>query len=269
MSTNTLLIVDDEESILKSLQRLFRKQPFRTLTATSPAQALEVFVSNEVSVVLSDQRMPGMMGSEFLKTIRATHPETIRIIMSGYTELDSITSAINDGAVFKFLTKPWHDDQLIEHIHEAFEIYNLRRNNHRLTEALRDANHRLNARCQDLQSLSGIQQDMLALTQSIMEHVPSEILCVDDDGRIVLANPAAHRRFATSGLMDRSALDVLPEPLRAGLHTLLGPAVADARGPLAVTLPAGPAFLLSRIAHPGGAGGIVLARQLDAPEATP
>ena len=261
--TNTLLIVDDEESILKSLQRLFRKQPFQVLLASSPEEALDLFNANEVSVVLSDQRMPGMNGSEFLKRVRTTHPESIRIIMSGYTELDSITSAINDGAVFKFLTKPWNDEQLIEHIHEAFEIYNLRRNNHRLNEALQEANRQLSERCADLQSISGLQQDILSLTQSILEQVPTEILCVDSEGQVVLANPAARRVFGHDTLFGRAAADVLPAALRSAITRMQA---SDQSGPERAVLPDGSAFQLCRLSHPGGDGGIVVSRHHGADE---
>lgn len=255
--TNTLLVVDDEESILKSLQRLFRKQPFDILLASSPEEALDLFNANEVSVVLSDQRMPGMSGSEFLKRVRTSHPESIRIIMSGYTELDSITSAINDGAVFKFLTKPWNDDQLIEHIHEAFEIFNLRRNNHRLNEALQEANRQLSERCADLQSISGLQQDILSLTQSILEQIPTEILCVDTEGQVVLANPAARQIFGHNTLLGRAAIDVLPPALGSVIMRMQA---SDHAGRERITLPDGSTYQLNRLGHSGGGDSIVVSR---------
>lgn len=78
-------------------------------------------VANHVDVILSDQRMPKMTGTEFLRRARAIHPDTIRIVLSGYTEINSITDAINEGSVYKFLTKPWDDETLRATLREAFE----------------------------------------------------------------------------------------------------------------------------------------------------
>lgn len=116
----TLLIVDDEPSILSSLNRLFRHENFHTLTTTSCATAFELLAQHPTQVIISDQRMAGMTGTEFFAKVRQLYPDTIRIILSGYTELESVMDAINRGAVYKFLTKPWEDDQLREHIRAAF-----------------------------------------------------------------------------------------------------------------------------------------------------
>lgn len=118
----TLLLVDDEPNILASLSRLFRREGFKTITATSPAIAFELLAKHRVQVVLSDQRMPEMSGTEFLSRVRQLYPDTIRIVLTGYTDLDSVTGAINRGAIYKFLTKPWDDDLLREQVREAFRL---------------------------------------------------------------------------------------------------------------------------------------------------
>jgi len=118
----TLLLVDDEPNILNSLSRLFRREGYHIMTAESPAAGFELLAQHPVQVVLCDQRMPEMSGTEFLARVRQLYPETVRIVLTGYTDLDSVTAAINRGAVFKFLTKPWDDDQLREQIREAFRI---------------------------------------------------------------------------------------------------------------------------------------------------
>jgi response regulator RpfG family c-di-GMP phosphodiesterase len=118
----TLLIVDDEPNILASLSRLLRREGFQILTAESPSKAFEHLAKHSVQVVLSDQRMPEMSGTEFLARVRQLYPETIRIVLTGYTDLDSVTGAINRGAIYKFLTKPWDDDQLREQIRDAFRL---------------------------------------------------------------------------------------------------------------------------------------------------
>jgi diguanylate cyclase (GGDEF)-like protein/PAS domain S-box-containing protein len=118
----TLLIVDDEPNILTSLARLLRREGFQTLTALSPSEAFEHLAKQPVQVILSDQRMPEMSGTEFFARVRQLYPDTIRIVLTGYTNLDSVTGAINRGAIYKFLTKPWDDDQLREQIRDAFRL---------------------------------------------------------------------------------------------------------------------------------------------------
>ena len=121
-SGQTLLVVDDEPHILTSISRLLRREGFQILTAQSPAEAFEHLAKHSVQVVLSDQRMPDMSGTEFFARVRQLYPDTIRIVLTGYTDLDSVTGAINRGAIYKFLTKPWDDDQLREQIREAFRL---------------------------------------------------------------------------------------------------------------------------------------------------
>lgn len=256
MNNTTLLIVDDEESILRALQRLFRKLPYHVVTANSPKAALEVLTQHPVAVILCDQRMPEMTGSELLKHIKKTHPHTIRIVMSGYTEMDSITAAINDGAIFKFLTKPWNDDQLLEHIREAFEIYQLRRQREQLADALIDTNRDLNARLDDLRSLSSIQQSRLSLAQTLIEHLPVTIFCVDTDGLVVLANASA-RRSSQTDLVGRLMNDVLPEPLVTALQQMF-PRDEAPRPPSMNVVIAERVYQLIRLEHPEGPQGVIV-----------
>ena len=121
-SLPTLLLVDDEANILNALSRLFRREGYHILTAESPSQGFELLAKHAVQVVLCDQRMPEMQGSEFLGRVRQLYPDTVRLVLTGYTDLESVTDAINRGAVFKFLTKPWDDDDLREQIRSAFRI---------------------------------------------------------------------------------------------------------------------------------------------------
>jgi DNA-binding NtrC family response regulator len=115
-----LLIVDDEVNILHSLRRLLRHEGYRILTAGNAGEGFEILARNNVDVIISDQRMPEMSGTEFLNRVRDLHPATVRIVLSGYTDLGSVTDAINKGAIYKFLTKPWDDDLLRANIAEAF-----------------------------------------------------------------------------------------------------------------------------------------------------
>jgi diguanylate cyclase (GGDEF)-like protein/PAS domain S-box-containing protein len=122
-SEGALLIVDDEPGNLSSLRRLLRQDGYRVLTAGSGQEGLDLLAVNDVQVIISDQRMPTMSGSEFLGVVKSLYPDTIRIILSGYANLDTIADSVNQGAVFKFLTKPWDDEELREHIRDAFRRY--------------------------------------------------------------------------------------------------------------------------------------------------
>ncbi|WIM05753.1 MAG: EAL domain-containing protein [Candidatus Nitricoxidivorans perseverans] len=119
-SSKTLLLVDDEPNILNALKRLFRREGYRVLSAGSAAEALDLLALQPVQVILSDQRMPEMGGVEFLSRVKDLYPDTIRIVLSGYSEISTVTDAINRGAIWKYFTKPWDDDDLREEIRRAF-----------------------------------------------------------------------------------------------------------------------------------------------------
>ncbi|MES2015473.1 MAG: EAL domain-containing protein [Pseudomonadota bacterium] len=121
----TLLLVDDESNILSALKRTLRRDGYRILTAGSAREGLELLALHEVQVVLSDQRMGEMNGTEFLSRVRDLYPDTMRIVLSGYTDLNSITDAINRGSIYKFLTKPWDDTVLRDTVREAFRRYEI------------------------------------------------------------------------------------------------------------------------------------------------
>ncbi|MGI4717795.1 MAG: EAL domain-containing protein [Janthinobacterium lividum] len=119
----TLLIVDDDVNVLTALHRLFRRDNYRVLTASSPAEGFELLALYRVQVILCDQRMPVMSGTEFLSKVKEMYPETIRIILSGYTGVESVLDSINRGAIYRFYTKPWDDLQLRENVRLAFRHY--------------------------------------------------------------------------------------------------------------------------------------------------
>ncbi|TQJ94692.1 EAL domain-containing protein [Achromobacter sp. SLBN-14] len=115
-----LMLLDDEENILRALVRVLRRDGYRILTAQSPQEAFRLLASNKVDVIVSDQRMPEMTGTEFFHQVKDMYPETVRIILSGYTDLASVTSAINKGAIYRYFTKPWDDEELRDSIAIAF-----------------------------------------------------------------------------------------------------------------------------------------------------
>ena len=107
----TLLCVDDEQLIVNAMQRLFR-QDYTVLTATSGEDALKLLMHNKVDVIVSDQRMPGMRGVDFLRRARDISPHSMRILLTGYSDLSAIVSSVNEGEVFRYITKPWKNEVL-------------------------------------------------------------------------------------------------------------------------------------------------------------
>jgi DNA-binding NtrC family response regulator len=136
-----VLFVDDEKNILNAVKRLFMDEPFEVLTADSGAAGLDVLKQNpDIGVIVSDQRMPGMSGAEFLEQSRPVSPEAVRIVLTGYADITAAVDAINKGGAWKYLSKPWKDDHLIEVVREAAENFSLRRENRRLTEIVNRQN---------------------------------------------------------------------------------------------------------------------------------
>jgi type II secretory ATPase GspE/PulE/Tfp pilus assembly ATPase PilB-like protein/FixJ family two-component response regulator len=128
----TLLFVDDEENVLSSLKRIFMEENYIILTATSAAKALEIMEAKQVQLVITDHRMPVMTGAEMLKRIKETWPDTIRIMLTGYADVNSIMGAVKDGAVYKFITKPWNDEDLRLTVSLALQQYVLIKENRQL-----------------------------------------------------------------------------------------------------------------------------------------
>jgi CheY-like chemotaxis protein len=128
-ASRSLLIVDDEPNNLRALKRALGRDGYEIYTATSARQALEILAQTPVSVIMSDQRMPGMSGTELLSRAKTLYPDTVRIVLSGYTDLATVTAAINEGAIYKFLTKPWEHDALREDIRLAFHHHERRTSN--------------------------------------------------------------------------------------------------------------------------------------------
>jgi response regulator RpfG family c-di-GMP phosphodiesterase len=200
MSTQqpTVLCVDDEQSIINSIKRLVRRENYRLLTANSGRDGLKLLSENEVQVVISDQRMPEMNGTEFLKQVKALYPDVLRIILSGYTEVDSITEAINEGSVYKFFLKPWNDHNLKLEIRQALEQYDLIQVNRDLHEKflaknneLKRINENLEHAVRERTQTLEFQNQALQLSQAVLEELPLPILGISREMIIVLANKAA------------------------------------------------------------------------------
>jgi two-component system response regulator HupR/HoxA len=145
----SLLVVDDEQRSLETLRRTLEDH-FTVFTANSVEQGLVVMETEYVQIVLSDQRMPGTSGVEFLHSVRARWPNTVRLILSGHTEAQDIIAGINDAGIWQYLLKPWHPDQLLLTLQSAAELWRLQQENQRLTLELRANPEHLSQRVANL-----------------------------------------------------------------------------------------------------------------------
>jgi len=157
-----ILIVDDEPANLRALERLFR-QEYEVLTANSGTEALELLTQHDVALLITDQRMPGMTGIELLKKTMSLRPRMVRIILTGYTDVEALVEAINCGEVYRYITKPWSNEDLRVTIKRALEHYETNRKRHELQLA----NERLMSVLKEIQQLASLE----ALRELDDEHV--------------------------------------------------------------------------------------------------
>ncbi|WP_183568224.1 response regulator [Mucilaginibacter sp. SP1R1] len=137
-----VLYVDDEINNLNSFKAAFRRD-FNIYTASSAAEGRKILDVNEIGVIITDQRMPVTTGIEFLESILHIYPDTIRILLTGFSDINAVIDAINRGQVYKYLVKPWQNDELKIQVQNAIEIYNLRKQNKELNYRLQIANMEL------------------------------------------------------------------------------------------------------------------------------
>jgi two-component system response regulator HupR/HoxA len=135
MEKRTVLFVDDEEKVLASLKRGLLDEPYETLFASSGKEALEILKQNQVHVIVTDMRMPEMGGLELLKAVKKDYPHIVRMVLSGYTQVSTLLTAINQGEIFRFITKPWKlEEDFKPAVREAVEYYDVQNQHSRLAE---------------------------------------------------------------------------------------------------------------------------------------
>ncbi len=143
VTEHAVLFLDDEPNILKAIQRLLRNEPMRVLTATDPNEALAILRETPTQVVVTDQRMPSMSGVDFLSAVRDQHADMVRIMLTGYTEMNIAVEAINKGEIYRLITKPWNDDELRATLRQAFDHHDLKTEIKRLNTVAREQNFKL------------------------------------------------------------------------------------------------------------------------------
>ncbi len=154
MDHRTILFVDDEEKVLKSLQRGLLDEPYLCLFANSGKEALTILENNEVHVICTDMRMPEMNGLELLKIVKEKYPTIVRLVLSGYTQVGMLLTAINQGEIFKFITKPWKlEEEFKSIISQAVDYYNLRAERDQLAAELDELKKHQAATVNDAQAI--------------------------------------------------------------------------------------------------------------------
>jgi response regulator RpfG family c-di-GMP phosphodiesterase len=137
-----VLYVDDEQNNLISFKATFRIK-YNIHTAISGEDAIKILSNNPIDIIVTDQRMPNMTGVEFLESILEKYPEPMRILLTGYADLNAVIDAVNKGKIFHYLTKPWNEEELDMTIKRAYEVYTLRKDEKELTEKLGVTNAQL------------------------------------------------------------------------------------------------------------------------------
>jgi response regulator RpfG family c-di-GMP phosphodiesterase len=137
-----ILYVDDEMNNLVSFKAVFRIK-HNVFTAISGEDAIKILDENKIEIIITDQRMPGMTGVEFLENILDKHPEPIRILLTGYADLNAVIDAVNKGKIFHYLSKPWKEEELEETIQRAYGVYSKRQQEQQITDKLSVSNEQL------------------------------------------------------------------------------------------------------------------------------
>lgn len=196
MDEKSVLFVDDEEHILNSLKRLLRKEPYRVFCAPGGEAGLQVMKENPgIQMVVSDQRMPGMCGTEFLAHVKAAYPETIRIVLSGFAEASAIVDAINQGEIYRFVAKPWIDEDLKSTFRQCLEHYDILQENKRLNA--QSARQLEQVRSLNLLLESSVEERTrsLSFSQEVLDTLPLIVLGISQEEEIVLTNGTARTRI--------------------------------------------------------------------------
>ena len=234
-----ILCVDDEKNVLKALDRLFMDNEFEFITAMSAEEGLDILKKEErIQLIISDYRMPGMNGVDFLKTVYERWPESVRIVLSGYADTASIVGAINEGQIYKFIAKPWNDDELKLAISNALDFYFMQKKNRELTAELETKNRVLLEINDNLEQLVRkrtsdleMHNKILACAQNILNSLPVGVIGVDPGGVIVQCNRKGQVLFGKEdrGVLGMDRNSMFPEEINNIIEKLDRNNVCSAR----------------------------------------
>ena len=188
-----ILCVDDERNVLRSLERIFLDDDYEIVIAGSGEEGLRILeeAGDSFQVVVSDYRMPVMNGVEFLKEVYERWPDTVRIVLSGYADAGAIVAAINEGHIYKFIPKPWNDEELRVTIQNCLERYSLMKENRELLQELARANQELEQKVQQRTEDLEIRNKAMQFAQTMLGDLPLGVVGIDEGGLIAYCNAMA------------------------------------------------------------------------------
>ena len=144
MPKYSILFVDDSIFVLKALRRTFALEDYNIVCAESANEALTALAHNDIDIIISDENMPGISGTELLAQVRVQYPDIVRMMLTGATDIEVAKGAINEGAITRFFTKPWEDYELLIGIQQALKVRELERDNEKLRSSIRERDKLLN-----------------------------------------------------------------------------------------------------------------------------
>ncbi len=260
-----ILFVDDERGVLKALQRLFLDSDYEIITATSGAEGLDILKSTEtIQLVISDYRMPEMNGVDFLKEVYHLRPDTVRIVLSGYADTAAIVEAINEGKIYKFIPKPWNEDELKVTISTALEHYFTNKKIIRLTReleiknhALQDINNNLERLVEERTADLKMQNRILTSSQNILDSLPVGVVGIDPEGLVVQCNKKGMEIFSLEegNILGQDRKDSFPSEINDFIDKVTGKGASSSRIPIS-----GCSFNVKGVymKYPGGQEGVIL-----------
>lgn len=227
-----ILCVDDEVNVLKALERNFLDNDYEIITASSGQEGLEVLAGTApVQIVVSDYRMPEMNGVDFLREVRKRWPDTVRIVLSGYADITAVISAINEGGIYHFISKPWNDDDLRVTIANAVERFQLNKAKAELAEELKVKNEELNRINYMLErfiaekaSKAMYQNRALTRSKQILDALPVGVISMDLNGLVVQCNKEGARLldFPPAWAIGADRRRLFPEELNLFVEEIAG-----------------------------------------------
>lgn len=193
-----ILCVDDEPNVLKAIERVFLDDDYEIVTAGSGQEGLRAIEDGGAfQLVISDYRMPVMNGVDFLKEVYERRPETVRIVLSGYADAGAIVAAINDGHIYKFMPKPWNDDELRATVMNCLDRYFLMKDNKELLSRLAMINQDLEQTVKQRTAQVEMRNQALEFSQSLLASLPVGVLGIDGTGMVATCNDTASRQLAS------------------------------------------------------------------------
>jgi DNA-binding NtrC family response regulator len=187
---NSVLIVDDEPDVISAIKRSLMEETYNIFSANSGVEGLKILKEHKIKLVISDEKMPGMSGTEFLSAVKNIFPETIRIMLTGHASIQAAMKAVNSGEIYRFFSKPWNDVELKLSIRSAIEKYDLEEENRRLLKTVKRQES-------EIKQLEKMHPGITSLKKDNEGHfILTEISDDDEELSKIIAQPKIKKDFA-------------------------------------------------------------------------